>query len=428
MAGAPLVVVAASARALAECVRRAGLPGVGLPLLAVDAFGDDDLLAAVDGHAHLALSALRRAGAVCAAVDAVLAGYAAAAPGDAPRAPAAGGVSADVSGGVAPSATPARADVLLGGGFDGAPAVVSALAARHRLLNAPPDAWAAARDPLLFARLGIAAPDSRLEAPVDQRGWLRKDGRGSAGLCVRPANLASADDEFDRGTAYWQRRIAGTPVSLLFCAHRDGILPIGINRQWCSPVPSLPFRFGGVVSGFDPGMAVRASLIASASRITAATGLRGLASLDAMLDRHGGVHAIELNPRPTASVELYDCAAPGVMALHVAAVLGAPLPGWQAAVGSRALALVYAGHAMQAGQRPAAAADWRRGASVCAGAPLCTVHASAPDAAAAMRRARALAGRLARQQRPYRQGAVIGPMQAAPPESQGFFYNSSKFS
>lgn len=408
---AALVVVAASARALTECLRRAGLPDHGAPLLAVDAFGDDDLLAAVDGWQHLSLPDLRRPRRVVAAVAAVLAAHTAGRPSGLSHADLPGpGVS-----------------VLLGGGFDGAAGVLRALAGRYRLLNTSPKSWAAARDPMLLVRLGVRTPETRLAPPAVLRGWLRKDAGGSAGLALSTA-AGWGDAQPGRGTTptalYWQRRIVGTPVSLLFCAHAGGVLAIGTNRQWCSPCLGLPFRFGGVASRFEPGPlrrdALHTQLLAAAAQVTAATGLRGLASLDAMLDREGRVHALELNPRPTASVELYDRDSPGLLRLHIAAVLGQALPQWVAPSGSRALAVVYARHRMTAGLRPAAASDWRCGAPVAAGAPLCTVHAAAEDALAAMRRARATARRLA---------AAGSPAFATgdwAPDDRGFSYNAGE--
>lgn len=400
-AARPLVVVAASARALAECLRRAGLPLGGAPLLAVDAFGDDDLMAAVDGWQALPLADLRQPERVMAAVTAVL-----------------------QRGGAGPAGP--GADILLGGGLDAAHAVIEALAGTYRLLNAPPPAWRAARDPLLFARLGIAAPETRLTPPDDGRGWLRKQTGGSAGLGVmaatdlprRGAVLGCAPESPETAAhvdAFWQRRIAGTPVSLLFCAHAGGILAVGVNRQWCSPVAAQPFAFGGVASAFEPGPRASDALLEAAARVTQATGLRGLASLDALLDRQGRCLALELNPRPTASVELYDRAAPGLLGLHRAAVLGEPLPDWRPASGSRALALLRAPLALQTGPRPHAAADWRQGAVVAAGAPLCTLQVAAPDTQTAMRRVRAAAARLRRR-------LAQAPHVAAPGD-EGFPYN-----
>lgn len=391
---APLVVLAASARALAESLRRAGLPGQGMPLLAVDAFGDDDLMTAVDAWQALPLQHLARPDRVLAAVDSVL---------------------QQVGGGSA-------ASVLVGGGFDGAAEVLHALAVRFRLLNAPPAAWAAARDPLLFTRLGIDAPETQLQPPGNRPGWLQKHASSSAGLGVRPAAAAHASPadgpspDAAHTAAHWQRRVHGTPLSLLFCAHAEGIVAIGINRQWCSPAPGLPFRFGGIASGFDPGAMVRQQLVDAAARAAASIGLRGLCSLDTVLERGGRVRALEINPRPTASVELYDRAAPGLMRLHTAAVLGQSLPAWAAAPGSRALALVRAPLDLHAGQRPRGGSDWRQGARVQAGEPLCTVHAEGPDALAAMRRAIASASRLRHR---LRAAATVGA-----PDAEAFFYNA----
>lgn len=382
---APLVILAASARALAECLRRAGLPSGGAPLLAVDAFGDDDLMAVVDGWHPLALANLCEPQRVLAAVGAVLQVRGAARrPGRSDRH---GGQDPAMS---AVCSSPAA--VLLGGGFDGAPAVLDALSQRHRLLNASPATWLAAREPLLFDRLGIAAPETRLDRPADLRGWLRKTVGSSAGLGVGIAAAEAAAGV----RVVWQRRVAGTPASLLFCAHADGILPIGFNRQWCSPTPDLPFRFGGVASCFDPGETARVQMLDAAARVTAETGLRGLCSLDVVVDPHGDAFALELNPRPTASVELYDRDAPGLLRLHLAAVAGETLPDWRPSAGGRAIAIVHASARLRLAEPPPAVADWHRGAEVGVGDPLCTVHATGPDATVAMRRARSSAGRLLR--------------------------------
>jgi hypothetical protein len=397
----PLVVVAASARALVECLRRAGLPEGGAPLLAVDAFGDDDLRIAADGHLRLALPRLRSAEGVLDAVNTLLTG---------PRA-----VALSTRAGV-PSAA---AQVMLGGGLDGVPQVVRAIAGQHRLLNASADAWAAARDPLVFHRLGIESPPTRLTPPEGLRGWLCKDTAGSAGLAVRRVGEIAGDRAVPSGTGvYWQRRVAGVPVSLLFCAHSGGIVPVGINRQWCSAVPGLPFAFGGVASAFDAGARVHDALVAAATRITVATGLRGLASLDAVLDRRGRVAMLEVNPRPTASVELYDRSAPGLLALHVAAVQGRSLPDWRSAGGSRALALLRAPVALRAGPRPPGVSDWREGAPVARGEPLCTLHASGDDTRQAMRRVRAAAIRF--------KCRLLQSVYVAAPDGEGFPYNPSE--
>jgi predicted ATP-grasp superfamily ATP-dependent carboligase len=189
-------------------------------------------------------------------------------------------------------------------------------------------------------------------------------------------------------------------------------LPIGLNRQWCSPTLVRPFRFGGVASGFDPGATARAQMLDAAARVSAETGLRGLCSLDVIVDRRGDAFALELNPRPTASAELYDRDAPGLLRLHLAAVAGGALPEWRPPVGSRALAVVYAPIAMCLGVPPTAVADWRRGAEVGIGDPLCTLHASGPDATVAMRRGRSSAGRLLRGlKRPARRGQNTGSAQ-----------------
>lgn len=342
----PVVVLAASARALAECTLRSGWQ-----VHAVDAFGDVDTRAASRRWQHLPLDRFCDPQQVLEAIAAV--------------------VGLDSS-----------SALLLGGGFDGHPQVIAALAERYRLLGNGPSVWQAARDDAVFDRLGIPAPEWRREAPESMAGWLLKDRARAAGYGVWPACATHPVRQ-----PLWQRRVRGWPGSLVFVAHAGGVVPVGFNRQWCSPAPGLPYRFGGVAAAWRWGAAIERMVIDWAMVLVASLGLRGVCGLDFIVDAAGRPWALEINPRPTASLELYDRAAPGVVALHVAAVTGGVLPAWQPAAGSAALAVVYARRTLQTpAEPPAAARDWPGKATVAAGEPVCTWHAWAADAPSALRR------------------------------------------
>ena len=118
-----------------------------------------------------------------------------------------------------------------------------------------------------------------------------------------------------------------------------------------------------------------------------ATGLVGLNGLDFLLQEHRWL-ALEVNPRPTATVELYDADyAAGLFEWQLRACEG-ELPVRAApARAVRAHAVVYAPRALHvtAGW---AFPRWCRdvppaGARFAPGQPFCTVHAAASDAARA---------------------------------------------
>jgi predicted ATP-grasp superfamily ATP-dependent carboligase len=80
---------------------------------------------------------------------------------------------------------------------------------------------------------------------------------------------------------------------------------VGLSRQWAAPAPGEPFRFGGSLrpAGLSPGLETR--LRRAASAITAVCGLRGLNSIDFLVE--GSEYTlIEVNPRPGATLDIFE--------------------------------------------------------------------------------------------------------------------------
>jgi predicted ATP-grasp superfamily ATP-dependent carboligase len=123
--------------------------------------------------------------------------------------------------------------------------------------------------------------------------------------------------------AYYQREVSGEAYSLLFLANGKTIRRIGFNTQWTSSHnPAQPFLFAGIINRAELTEAQRQSVERHAAQLTEATGLLGLNSLDFML-ADGVCRVLENNPRPSASMALYDeDYAGGLLALHIAACRG----------------------------------------------------------------------------------------------------------
>jgi predicted ATP-grasp superfamily ATP-dependent carboligase len=126
--------------------------------------------------------------------------------------------------------------------------------------------------------------------------------------------------------------------------------------------------------------------------LVAATGLRGLASADGLLD--GGMWwLLEINPRPGATLDILDRRAMPLLRAHIEACRGR-LVELAPPAGAAASQILYAGRPIRAvpdcpwpdhvRDRP------EPGSPVLAGAPLCTVTAEGRDAqeAVALLRAR----------------------------------------
>jgi uncharacterized protein len=391
-----VLIVAIAGRALAVSARRAGY----LPLVA-DCFGDEDTRAAA--HAHVRLEAGVGVGLdepeVLAALDALAAG-----------------------------AQPEG--VVCGTGFEDRPQLLAAIARRWKLFGNGARTVSRLKDPAAFAKLcadyGIPHPEISLERPTMQGEWLEhfpnsRHGRpcpghdgavfgstipatqwlatqwlatewlakrkgGAGGLHVRPV-LA---DEPYRSDRYFQRRVGGVPVSVLVLAAPGHFRPgggratiIGLSSQWSSPTPRHPFRYGGAVRPAVLGGEIETALARAAARIAVAAGLVGLNSVDFLVD-DDKFWLLEVNPRPGATMDIFEPATGSLFALHVAACNG-ELPVACDVDGAAAAAIVYAGHDIAA--VPAFAwPDWTAdrqsaGTPVKADHPVCTVLASAATAA-----------------------------------------------
>ncbi len=120
------------------------------------------------------------------------------------------------------------ATVLYGSGLEGRPALLEQLAARYHLLGNSSATVVTIKHPQTFFslldKLEIAHPETVFELPQSLDGWLSKGCGGSGGTQVRRG--AGAPD------AYYQREVAGLPVSVLFLADGANVEVVGYNEQW----------------------------------------------------------------------------------------------------------------------------------------------------------------------------------------------------
>lgn len=283
-----LLVAAFSGRALAASARRAGFA----PLVA-DAFGDVDTRQIAGGVEVLpdAFAHGFRVRTLIAALDQLAA-----------------------------SAPTPPAGLVLGAGFEDAPGLVARLADRFPLLGCPAATISHAKDPLRLAALlrdlGIATPETSIAPPPDGTGWLSKRIGGSGGGHVAVCR-ASVKGQRDR---YYQRRIDGDLVSMLGVM-RGRRAAFAFTTQWCSPIPRRPFRFGGIAGPVDIEADLEARLVDIGLDVGAALGLVGLVSFDFVV-ANGEPYLVDVNPRPSASLDVLDDAAGTLFKAHIAACGG----------------------------------------------------------------------------------------------------------
>jgi uncharacterized protein len=272
--------------------------------------------------------------------------------------------------------------VVCGTGFEDRPHVLARLAQRWRLFGNSADTIAMVKDPKIFAAFchdcDIAHPRVSLSPPVAREGWLAKRRGGSGGFHV----AAALGRESGEGI-YYQPHVPGVAVSALLLADGVSAIVLGFSAQWASPTSRQPFRYGGAVQPADiaPGVAERLS--ESACRLAVALSLTGLNSADFMVDGDD-FWILEINPRPGATLDIFESAGDSLFSLHLAACAGdliAEAPYFDCA---KASAIFYAERNIIAPAQfewPDWSADRpNSGVAIKAGEPLCTVHAGAGTA------------------------------------------------
>ena len=237
------------------------------------------------------------------------------------------------------------AAVMYTGALENHPRVVSQLAQTTTLLGNGRETLAACRNPESLRRVfrdlpGVRTPHLALHAaepPLNDqcRHWLRKPfasagGRGIELSCsaeadlpggARPAAAAAADAGSPAGISprrpaplkpsYWQQYVAGIPLAAAYLATRETCHLIGVSRQliglgwlggsgfhYCGSIGPLTLSHDPRRSKWDTWR-----LIGEVARDEFS--LRGLFGIDGIDDGHY-VWPIEVNPRYTASMELFE--------------------------------------------------------------------------------------------------------------------------
>ncbi|MGZ5576204.1 MAG: ATP-grasp domain-containing protein [Methylobacter sp.] len=196
--------------------------------------------------------------------------------------------------------------VIYGSGFECFPESLRYLNSRLIVLGNHPDVFARQLDkPAFFSTLddlSIPYPEVAFSAPACIADWLIKPMQGQGGIGIKHY---FADNEA-KSPVYWQKFQAGMPHSVLFLADGQQAQVVGFNSQW--PVylsETQEFVFSGVVNFTDLSDEHKAVISGWLRQMVPVFGLKGLNSLD-FIHVNGCSYVLEINPRPSASMQLYD--------------------------------------------------------------------------------------------------------------------------
>jgi predicted ATP-grasp superfamily ATP-dependent carboligase len=267
-----------------------------------------------------------------------------------------------------------------------------------RLIGNDAGTIAAVKQPAAFFDLldscGINHPETMSTQPEDVGGWLMKRVGGTGGWHVRrlagtrvPLHSSAAARSAGSARDYYQREVEGVAMSVLFLANRADICIIGFNRLLVTALGARPFVFQGALGPVDLHPEVARSVRSAAARLARHLGLVGLNSMDFLVAGER-ISVIEINPRPSATMQLHDRRVPsGLMHAHVRACTSGLLPS-QAPTGAtsvRGVRIVYADRDLLATSRTRQCLHqlgWchdigRAGTRTGSGEPLCSVSAEA---------------------------------------------------
>lgn len=229
---------------------------------------------------------------------------------------------------------------IAGSGFEGRPDLLERGSALLPLIGTQAGAVRRVRDAQAFFGVldagGVAHPAVRTTVPEDASGWLVKDAHGCGGSHIRRAasECGATTSETVTDHHYFQREVPGAPMSATFIANGRDARVLGFNQLIVRPLWRRPFVFCGAMGPVPLPASVGDPITAAVRMLARAFSLRGLGSLDFMLD--GDACAVlEVNPRPPASLALYrgrnfqaasKGASTGVVTAHVRACLEGELP------------------------------------------------------------------------------------------------------
>jgi predicted ATP-grasp superfamily ATP-dependent carboligase len=271
------------------------------------------------------------------------------------------------------------AGLIYGAGFEDRPELIARLARRWTLLGNDARTVARIKSPEQFFaaldELGIPHPHTVLTAQAAKPGWLAKRCGGAGGGHIRSSVAPQAD-----ASLYFQERVRGRPVSALFVANGRQAGVLGFSEQWTAPMRGRPFRYGGAVRDAELEPQLAEAMTDAVARVAASFALKGLGSADFMV-RGDEALLLEINPRPGATLDIFDTETAPLLGLHLEAVRGGPRPREGLALeGAAASAIVFATKALTAPEIPWL--DWaadrpKAGERIDKGRPICTVLAGA---------------------------------------------------
>lgn len=258
--------------------------------------------------------------------------------------------------------------LVIGSGFEQSLQQYAWLYKHYTLAGNAPQVVDQLKDPFWLAHtcasLGIAFPEVRQTAPDTGR-WLVKQQGGCGGSHIKDWQVGMTVAHND----YYQAWQAGISVGALFVGNGEQCRLVGVH-QLHEAVGS--YAYAGASRLRDASL--DAAMQALADCLMQAVALKGIFSIDARWYA-GRLYLLEVNPRLSASMRLYDGLP--LMQAHLAGCRQQALPAFQVPIYSASHRILYAGQRLDVSdlRMPDWLEDRPQGGMIEAGQPLCSVYA-----------------------------------------------------
>ena len=231
--------------------------------------------------------------------------------------------------------------LVYGSGFEDRPELLTLIAKYWPVLGNDAGTVAHIKAPESFFavlnRLGIKHPSTTVEPPPHEAGWLTKRIGGAGGSHIVPSRLNSRSRK-----VYYQERVEGRPVSALFVANGHHARVLGFSEQWTAPATRSPWRYGGSVRPASLPAPLGRAMTSAVKSLAREFKLKGLGSADFLVNGEDAL-LLEINPRPGATIDIFDSGRSPLIQLHLDALMDGKLPRQRLKFSdAKASAIVYA--------------------------------------------------------------------------------------
>ncbi len=158
--------------------------------------------------------------------------------------------------------------------------------------------------------------------------WIRKPFKSAGGGRIRLAETSDSQQRVSDPAYYFQRLVEGVSYSGVYVMAGGSSVLLGVTRQLHGRdfEGQSPFSYAGSIGHVSCEPEMLRQWQRTGQVLADAFDLKGLVGVDAIVTPDGDLYVVEVNPRFTASMELFELAGLPLFRFHLDACRGTSLP------------------------------------------------------------------------------------------------------